>query len=875
MVEMPFLVSAWVKGGTLASDLPIFSKGAHLPPEPTRYPSLKLWLDAQDEKTLDKGSSLGASGIPQNNELVGFWKDKSGNNNDGTSTNGTFSANNLNNNLNSVSGTVTISNSVTEFDAWDSMTLFYVAKWKSSSWVWEENIIKGESFKFGKARIDLGEGIRLLRPHDFRASSTTRAYDWAKVVSFVYNGTNRTMKFFTNGNSAGSRDNSSSSVNTTFASNSDSLKIIGHMHWGDVIIYRNALSDSQRENIEGYLTVKYSLQDDLPSNHSWKNQAASWSMGISSGREAVLTSTSNVGGTKFTKKDIPANNWNHLVNTYDGSNLKLYLNGAEISSTARSGSISPSNAALLLGALDHNTTQPPEDTPKTVTAANHSKIKLDEVRFYNGALSAPEVTELYNVGKGDLVKVGGFSTLPSVINATPGTALSTTITADFPNALYSAYNLPDGLSFTGGLSINSATGEISGTPTVGGTHIITVVAQGGTSDAPKKTSTTIVYSAGTSGPKWGSAEATNIVGDSALLLAEIEQSGAESNTVDFVWDTVNRNSTTVSDWNSSALNVGSGKEGYYGKQLNNLTPGQTYYYRAKTSLNQNALDLIGNDMTLWLDASDLSSTPSTWGDKSGNSRNATKGGSPGVVTNAQNGLSLMRFTGDGQKYEWTELTDIRTVFWVLKENASAQHANGSTEFRYLLNDSVQRQINGSNVNPHFHNERTNDYFWHTGLTDNKITGGTTRLNGTTVNGAATNIPTSLAVVSLKTTGNVIASSFGYDRGNTSRQWLGDLAELIICDTALSDSDIQKVEGYLAHKWGLQSSLPSSGHSYKSSPPQSTVWSSIKYFTTPINTSAPTLGTQSTANITATAADLEVVLTDNGNAATTRYILLGR
>ena len=320
--------------------------------------------------------------------------------------------------------------------------------------------------------------------------------------------------------------------------------------------------------------------------------------------------------------------------------------------------------------------------------------------------------------------------------------------------------------------------------------------------------------------------------------------------------------------------MGTGKEGFYGNQLNNLTPGQTYYYRAKTSLNKNALDLIGNDMTLWLDASDLSSTPSTWADKSGNSRNATKGGTPGVVTNAQNGLSLMRFTGNGQKYEWTELTDIRTVFWVLKENASAQHANGSTQFRYLLNDSVQRQINGSNVNPHFHNHRTNDYFWHTGVTDNKITGGTTRLNGTTVNGAATNIPTSLAVVSLKTTGNVIASSFGYDRGITARQWLGDLAELIICDTALSDSDIQKVEGYLAHKWGLQSSLPSSGHSYKTSPPQSTVWSSIKSFTTPINTSAPTLGTQSTANITATAADLEVVLTDNGNAATTLIFYWG-
>ena len=367
-------------------------------------------------------------------------------------------------------------------------------------------------------------------------------------------------------------------------------------------MYRDALSDSQGKILRDTLLVKYSLQDDLPSNHSWKDQTGSWSVGISSGMDAVLTSTSNAGGTKFTKKDIPANNWNHLVNTYNGNNLKLYLNGAEISSTAVSGSILPSNAALLLGALDLNTTQPPAESTKTVIPTNHSKIKLDEVRFYNGVLSASEVTELYNNGDGDLDKVGGFSTLPAVINATPGTALSTTITADFPNAVYSAYNLPDGLSFTGGLSINSATGEISGTPTVGGTHIITIIAEGGTNDAPKKTSTTIVYSAGTSGPKWGSSEATNIVGDSALLLAEIEQSGAESNTVDFVWDTVNRNSTTVSDWNETAPNVGTGKEGFYGKQLNNLTPGQTYYYRAKASVNKNALDLIGNDMTLWLDA---------------------------------------------------------------------------------------------------------------------------------------------------------------------------------------------------------------------------------------------------------------------------------
>ena len=35
------------------------------------------------------------------------------------------------------------------------------------------------------------------------------------------------------------------SVNTAFARGSNPLKIMAHMHWGDVIMYRDALSDSR------------------------------------------------------------------------------------------------------------------------------------------------------------------------------------------------------------------------------------------------------------------------------------------------------------------------------------------------------------------------------------------------------------------------------------------------------------------------------------------------------------------------------------------------------------------------------------------------------------------------------------------------------
>ena len=149
-----------------------------------------------------------------------------------------------------------------------------------------------------------------------------------------------------------------------------------------------------------------------------------------------------------------------------------------------------------------------------------------------------------------------------------------------------------------------------------------------------------------------------------------------------------------------------------------------------------------------------------------------------------------------------------------------------------------------------------------------------RLNGTTVNGSNTNQPTSLSILSVKTTGDVHADQFGYDRSITSRQWIGKLGELIIYNSDLSDSDIVKVEGYLAHKWGLTSTLPST-HAYKTSPALSqTTWSSVQSFTTPTNVTAPVLGSLGTANLTKTTADLEATLSDNGNAATSLVFYWG-
>ena len=43
-----------------------------------RYPNLKLWLDANDLATLDKGFDLNQTGQPVDSNKVGYWGDKSG-----------------------------------------------------------------------------------------------------------------------------------------------------------------------------------------------------------------------------------------------------------------------------------------------------------------------------------------------------------------------------------------------------------------------------------------------------------------------------------------------------------------------------------------------------------------------------------------------------------------------------------------------------------------------------------------------------------------------------------------------------------------------------------------------------------------------------
>jgi hypothetical protein len=99
------------------------------------------------------------------------------------------------------------------------------------------------------------------------------------------------------------------------------------------------------------------------------------------------TSSKNVpagGGTfgtagvvTFGTAALPQNAWSHVALTYNGATLRLYVNGVQVSSQARTGNIVTSTNALQIGG-DSLFTQ-------------FFKGLIDEVRVYNVALTAAQI----------------------------------------------------------------------------------------------------------------------------------------------------------------------------------------------------------------------------------------------------------------------------------------------------------------------------------------------------------------------------------------------------------------------------------------------------------------------------------------------------
>lgn len=80
-----------------------------------------------------------------------------------------------------------------------------------------------------------------------------------------------------------------------------------------------------------------------------------------------------------------ANQWQHVAFTYDGTNMRLFYNGANVATTARTGSITTTTGTLGLGAW-------------TSCSENAFTGRIDHARIYNYARSAAQIAWDYNRG---------------------------------------------------------------------------------------------------------------------------------------------------------------------------------------------------------------------------------------------------------------------------------------------------------------------------------------------------------------------------------------------------------------------------------------------------------------------------------------------
>ncbi len=222
---------------------------------------------------------------------------------------------------------------------------------------------------------------------------------------------------------------------------------------------------------------------------------------------------------------------------------------------------------------------------------------------------------------------------------------------------------------------------------------------------------------------------------------------------------------------------------------------------------------------LWLDAADATTIVSSgerisqWSDKSGNSRNATQATAaqqPKVTTAAQNGRSVVEFdpaSNSFQRLSFSQLTNIGHIFFVAKKNnvddSSVVLAGTTSDVRSVIlgngagsNFSVQ-QITGSLSTATRNN-------WHIAEI---------RTDGVNASLGVDATRTTNAETDLMISGEIGFYANSLQSAIYQYSYRGQIGEIIMSLTALNDTTRQRIEGYLAHKWGLTANLPSD-HPYK-------------------------------------------------------------
>jgi Concanavalin A-like lectin/glucanases superfamily/Bacterial Ig domain len=122
------------------------------------------------------------------------------------------------------------------------------------------------------------------------------------------------------------------------------------------------------------------------------NQRTYWELGHSNdGQNNRLLYSLRTGGQTTTLAastgSLPLNTWFHAAATYDGTRMRLYLNGTEVGSIAKSGSLSRG-------------TNIPVNIGRSPSGTDYLRGAIDDVRIYTSTLTQAEIAALAGSGSG-------------------------------------------------------------------------------------------------------------------------------------------------------------------------------------------------------------------------------------------------------------------------------------------------------------------------------------------------------------------------------------------------------------------------------------------------------------------------------------------
>jgi hypothetical protein len=309
-------------------------------------------------------------------------------------------------------------------------------------------------------------------------------------------------------------------------------------------------------------------------------------------------------------------------------------------------------------------------------------------------------------------------------------------------------------------------------------------------------------------------------------------------TFSFTAPTTGSTPTGYTPYINSVAGTGSGTPSSY--TITGLSGGTSYSVALGANVTTTGT-FIPTSVTgcqLWFDATDPLNTGSaptngssitTWYDKSGYARNATSASSNVYNSTGLNSKPAITINTASTNYQWLNgsvpiTTNTISVFVIMSMNSTNTGVAGriigfsqpgvhdwDNNNYFGLNRN-----NGTNIIPYRNGVYSNSSFtsfsvpylcecWFDG----------TNVNSTVQKGASTSIS------SVASSGNFNITSFAIGNDSTfidgTGQFNGFISEILVYNTSLSQTDRQKVEGYLSWKWGLQANLPSAHPHYSAAP----------------------------------------------------------